>query len=193
MNTKELKIIDQKSLHQGFLSISRYTLQHSLYKGGMSETIVREVLERGHAVAVLLHDPNRDEIVLVEEFRIGAIHSESAWLCGPVAGMIEPGEKAEDVARREALEESGSTVEELQYIGKYYNSAGGSTETTSIFYAQIDASGVEGVHGVEGEHEDIRVVKLSSSEFRKLLTKDVTHTASTMIAGFWFLNNYPAS
>lgn len=192
MNTKELKIINQETLHKGFLSVNRYTLQHSLYKGGMSEPLVREVLERGHAVAVLLHDPARDEIVMVEEFRIGAIHSESAWLCGPVAGMIEAGEDPEDVARREAMEESGSTVEELQYIGKYYNSAGGSTETTAVFYAQIDASNVEGVHGVEGEHEDIRVVKLSTKAFRELLSSDTTHTASTMIAGLWFIHNYPA-
>ncbi len=191
MNTKKLNIIDQQSLYKGFLSINKYTLQHSLHEGGMSAPFVREVMERGHAVAVLLHDPKRDEIVLVEEFRIGAIGGESPWLCAPVAGMIEVGEDAQDVARREAMEESGATVNELQYIGKYYNSPGGSTETTAVFYAQIDASTVEGVHGVEGENEDIRVVKLSNKEFRELITSDTIHTASTMIAGLWFINNYP--
>lgn len=193
MTTKILNIIDQQSLYKGFLSINRYKLQYSLYEGGMSAPFVREVMERGHAVAVLLHDPKRDEIVLVEEFRIGAIGSENPWLCAPVAGMIEAGEEAKDVARREAMEESGSTVNELLYIGKYYNSPGGSTETTTVFYAQIDASAVEGVHGVEGENEDIRVVKLSTKEFRDLIASDTIHTASTMIAGLWFNNSYPAS
>ena len=190
MNDKKLKIISKETLRSGFLSINRYSLQHSLYKGGMSEPVVREVLERGHAVAVLLHDPSRDEIVLVEEFRIGAIHSESAWVCGPVAGMIEAGETPENVARREAAEESGSMVKDLRYIGKYYNSVGGSTETTTVFYAQIDSSNVSGVHGVDGENEDIEVVKLSADQFRRLISSNQTHNASTMIAGLWFMNNF---
>jgi len=193
MNDKKLRIVKHEKLHSGFLNIDRYTLQHSLYEGGMSKPLTREVLERGNAVAVLLHDPQRDEIVLVEEFRIGAIHQDNAWLCGPVAGVIESGENEREVARREAMEESGSTVNDLKYIGKYYNSAGGSTETTTVFYAQIDASGVQGVHGVEKENEDIQVVKLSTNEFREFLNNGHIHTASTMIAGLWFINNHPKS
>lgn len=186
MNDKKVTIISKESLHQGFLTINRYTLQHSLYEGGISQPIVRELMERGHAVAVLLHDPKRDEIILVEEFRIGAIHSESAWVCGLVAGMIEPGENAADVARREAMEESGSHVEGLEFIGKFYNSAGGSSETTAVFYAQIDASTVDGIHGVEGENEDICVVKMSTKEFIDSLESSSVHTSSLMVAGLWF-------
>ena len=152
----------------------------------MSEPITREVMERGHAVAVLLHDPKRDEIVLIEQFRIGAVHEEKPWLLELVAGMVEEGEEAEDVARREAEEESGASVGGLEFIANYYCSAGGTTEMTAVFYAQIDASSVSGVHSVEGENEDIRVVKLSAKEFVDSLSNTTIHTASLLVAGYWF-------
>jgi len=183
---KKVSVVKQELVHDGFLKINRYTLQHSLHDGGMSAPIIREVMERGHAVAVLLHDPKRDEIVLIEQFRIGAIHEEKPWLLELVAGVIEEGEKPEDVARREAEEESGAEVGEMEFIANYYCSAGGTTETTAVFYAQIDASGVSGVHGVEGENEDIRVVKVSAQVFIDSLTDTTIHTASLLVAGYWF-------
>ena len=165
MENKKVSILNQEILHDGFLKVSRYTLQRSMYDGGMSDPIIREVMERGHAVAVLMYDPKRDEVVVVEEFRIGAIHEDEPWVLGLVAGMVEEGEEAEDVARREAEEESGAVVRELEFIANYYCSAGGTTETTAVFYAEIDTSEVAGVHGLDGEREDIKVVKMPAPEF----------------------------
>ncbi len=188
MSAKQVVIRKKEALTDGFLTVNRITLEHTLFSGEMSEPIVREVMERGHSVAVLLHDPAKDEIVLVEQFRIGALNGPSAWLTELVAGVVEAGENLEEVARREALEESGAQVHKLEYITQYYCSAGGSTETTAIFYAQIDASQVEGIHGVKSEHEDIRVVKIAVEAFKALLNSQQIHTASLMIAGLWFFN-----
>ena len=186
MGNKKVSILNQQTLHDGFLKVSRYTLQRSMYDGRMSGPISREVMERGHAVAILMYDPKRDEIVLAEEFRIGAIHEDNPWLLGLVAGMVEDGEEVEDVARREAEEESGAVVGELEFIANYYSSVGGTTETTAVFYAEIDASDVNGVHGLEGESEDIRVVKIPAQEFIDSLSNPKLHTASLLVAGYWF-------
>ena len=190
MGNKKVSILNQEILHDGFLKVSRYTLQRSLYDGRMSGPITRELMERGHAVAVLMYDPKRDEIVLVEEFRIGAIHEDDPWLLGLVAGMVEEGEEVEDVARREAEEESGAVVGELEFIANYYSSVGGATETTAVFYAEINASKVSGVHGLEEESEDIRVVKLCAQEFIRSLTTPQIHTASLLVAGYWFKSRH---
>lgn len=190
MGNKKVSILNQEILHDGFLKVSRYTLQRSMYDGGMSDPIIREVMERGHAVAVLMYDPKRDEIVVVEEFRIGAIHEDEPWVLGLVAGMVEEGEEAEDVARREAEEESGAVVRELEFIANYYCSAGGTTETTAVFYAEIDASEVDGVHGLDGESEDIKVVKMPAQEFIDSLSNPTLHTASLLVAGFWFKERF---
>jgi hypothetical protein len=42
---------------------------------------------RGNCVAVILYDPDRDEVVLIEQFRAGAVlRPEHAWLIEIVAG-----------------------------------------------------------------------------------------------------------
>ena len=69
----------------------------------MSRELTREVFERGHAVAVLPFDPARRQVVLIEQFRVGALGVvDDPWLLEPVAGIIESGESAPEVARREA-------------------------------------------------------------------------------------------
>jgi len=81
----------------------------------MSPVISRELMERGQAVAVLLYDQQRDAVIMIEQFRIGAIHdSNGAWLLELVAGMIEEGEQPEQVARRESMEESGCEIKKLE-------------------------------------------------------------------------------
>lgn len=184
--TNHFKIIDKKLVYNGFFKMLKYRVKHALYDGGESKVYTREVLERGHAVAVLLHDPNKDEIVLIEQFRVGAIASENPWVIELVAGMVEIGESPEGVARREAEEECGAKVSELTFIAKYYNSVGGSSETTSLYYAQIDATHIEGVHGLEYENEDIKVVKMNSHHFINQLENNGFRSGALVAAGYWF-------
>ncbi len=67
----------------------------------MSGEVKREIFERGHAAVLLPFDPERDEVVLVEQIRIAAYDtSVTPWLLEMVAGMIEEGETIEAVARR---------------------------------------------------------------------------------------------
>lgn len=182
----KFEIVARKVVYDGFFKMLKFRVKHALYQGGMCEPYTREVLERGHAVAVLLHDKNRDEIVLIEQFRIGAINDDKPWMVELVAGIVEAGEVPEEVARREAMEECGAEVGELSLISEYYNSAGGSTETTTLFYAEIDATDVEGIHGLDHENEDIKVIKVSSDEFIQQLDANQFRSGSLVMAGYWF-------
>lgn len=185
--TKKFNIVSKEIAYDGFFKLLKYRVKHTLFNGGESETYSRELLERGHAVAVLLHDPVLDEIILVEQFRVGAIESGNPWVIELVAGMIEPGESAEDVARREVKEECGAEVDELQFITDFYGSVGGCSEMTSVFYAAVDANNFDGVHGLSSENEDIRVVKMRSSEFIENIKNNVFCTSSLITAGYWFM------
>lgn len=156
----KFKILQQQTHYQNFFRLEEYTLQHELFNGGWSVPLKREIFERGNAVAVLLHDPQADTLLLLEQFRPGAAlrNPQDAWMIEIVAGMVEDGESKADVARREAQEEAGCNVDELEFIMDYYPSAGGSTEIVSLYYAAIDLSKVKaGVHGLADEHEDIRI------------------------------------
>lgn len=184
---QRVQILENTEVYSGFLSILKIKLRHRLYHGEMSHVITRELLERGQAVAVLLYDPAADAVVLIEQFRVGALDDpDSAWLLEVVAGVVEEGEALEDVARREAQEEAGCTPQKLEYIGRYYLTPGGSSEQIHIFYAEIDSAGLhETLGGVEDESEDIRVMVLPWDEVVDLMDSGRIINATAMLALQW--------
>ena len=108
MTDSRVHILDKTVCYDGFFRIERYRLRHQLFRGGWSREITRELFERGHAAAVLPYDPLLDAVVLIEQFRIGALETPGdPWLLEIVAGVIDkPDETPEDVVRREAVEEA---------------------------------------------------------------------------------------
>jgi ADP-ribose pyrophosphatase len=196
MKQMDFKIIDQTRTWDGYCKIDVYHLQHDKFDGGQSPVLEREVLERGHAVAVLPYDPIRDEVVLIEQFRPGAISVNASnadmpvWLIEIVAGIIEKGENAEDVARRETIEEAGcEIIGELDLISHYYVTPGCSSETVTLFCGQVDATNVGGLHGLDEEGEDIRVFTVPARECFAMLQNGQLCNAMTIIAVQWLMLN----
>ncbi len=184
------EILEKELGYKGFFRVLRYRLRHGLFQGGMGEPIKRECLERGHAVAVLPYDAKRDRVVLIEQFRVGALESpKGPWLMEVVAGLMEPGESPEAVARRETLEESGCELGELRRIYRYYSSPGGSTECVTMYVAQVDSEGVSGIHGLKHEGEDIRVHVMDVGEAFNMLDTGIIDSAMPIIALQWLRLN----
>ena len=181
-----LDISEKIICYQGFFTLVRYRLKHTLFKGGWSKELLREVLERGHAAAVLPYDPGCDQVVLIEQFRPGAIGDQhGAWLWEIVAGILEPGEEAREVVKREAIEETGCPVTDLIFICNFFVSPGSTTETTALFCAKVDASKASGVHGVETEHEDIQIHVVSLNTALNMLQTGKIRFAPAIIALQW--------
>ncbi len=187
---KEFKINHQEIAYQGFFRLEKYQLQHTLFKGGWSTKINRELFMRGNCVAVLLYDPDRDEVVLIEQFRAGAIlNPEHAWLIEIVAGAIEEGESAEEVAYRESVEEAGCEIKELMLINEFYTTPGGSSERISLFYGKVDTSNIGGVHGLDEEDEDILVSVAKFDEVYQMLESGKIESGIPIIAIQWLIIN----
>ncbi|MBD2783977.1 ADP-ribose diphosphatase [Xenorhabdus sp. DI] len=183
---QDVEILSRKTLYRGFFKMTEYQFRHRLFRGGWSETIKREVFERGHAGVLLPYDPVRDEVVLIEQIRIPAIEtSQTPWLLEVVAGMIEEGENAEQVVRREAVEEAGIEVKRCQPALSYLSSPGGTTERMHIFVGEVDATTASGVHGLEGEHEDIRVLVVSREQAYQWVEAGMIDNAASVIAIQW--------
>lgn len=120
---------------------------------------MRERLEDLAAVAVLLYDPRRDAVVMVEQFRIGALEEGAgAWLLEPAGGVIEPGEEPADVAVREVMEETGCRIEALYPIGQVHINPGLARHRLWLYCGRVDASKAGGIHGLADEGEDLKVV-----------------------------------
>lgn len=187
---QDLEIIDKSTVFQGFFRLERYTLRHKLFNGGWSTPMQREVFERGHAVVVLPYNPQTDELVLIEQFRIGAAAtSASPWLLEAIAGMVEAGESAEQVAAREAEEEAGLTITELWPMLSYLSSPGGTTERIQLYLGRLTQPVQQGIFGLAEEHEDIKVHLVSLADAIQLLAEQKIDNAATVIALQWLALN----
>lgn len=186
----EYEILERKTPFQGYFRIDKYKLRHGRFAGGWTEPFYREVFERGHAAAVLPYDPLRDEVVLQEQFRIGALEAPgSPWLLEIVAGIIDAGESAEEVARREAVEEAGLQLQDIHHIQDYFASPGGTTERVSLFVGRVDSSNAGGTFGLAAEAEDIRVRVLPFEQAMAELAGRPINVASILIAMQWLALN----
>ncbi|MGL4207470.1 MAG: ADP-ribose diphosphatase [Aeromonadaceae bacterium] len=182
----DVEILKQEPCYHGFFRMNRYTLRHKLFGGGWSAPLTRELFERGHAAAMLPYDPKRDEVVLLEQFRIGAIEGDrSPWLLEMVAGMIEPGEESCGVIARESIEEAGLTLGRSQFALSYLVSPGGTTERIDVFIGEVDSGLASGLHGLADEGEDIRLHVVSREQAYRWVEEGRIDNAATVIALQW--------
>ena len=184
-------ILKQRPLYQGFFKLTEFELQHELFAGGDSPVLRRELLDRHHAAGILPYDPVHDEVVLVEQFRIGAAgqRAQGPWLIEIIAGYREPGEAPEQLVAREAIEEADCTVTNIEPICHYYSSPGGSNEQIHLFIGRCETAGLGGVHGLAHEGEDIRVHVVSSQTAFDWLDSGRIDNAMAIIALQWFRLN----
>lgn len=188
---RDVELVGRTTTHQGYFRVERYLLRHRLFAGGVSPVLSRELFDRGQVVAVLPVDVVRDEVVLIEQFRPGAYAvGWDPWLVECVAGIVEEGESPEDVARRESHEECGCELGRLHLVMRYLSSPGATTETVSLFCAEVDASKACGLHGVAAEGEDIRVHVVGVARALRMLDEGALRNSKTIIALQWLALHY---
>ena len=193
----DVEVIEDQISFKGFYQLNTLALRHKLFLGGWSKTVSRELFKRHDAVGVLLYDPLLDAVALVEQFRIGVVGSDvarknhqSPWILELVAGLIDKEEVPAEVARREAFEESGIIVEDIEPVGEYYSSPGGSNEYFYSFIGRADLTHAGGIHGLENEGEDIKVHLIQLDELWSKLDQGVLINAHTLIAVQWLKLHY---
>lgn len=184
------KIKQTVELHRGFLELNRYVIEAEQHGGGVRE-LNWELMVRGNAVAVLGYDPLRDQVVLVNELRPGAlIAGEYPYTDNLVAGAMERDESPIDAAIREMQEETGLALRDPVVIHPgAYVSSGGTSEKIAIVVGTVDASTAGGVHGNPQESEDILTVVLSADEFiRRVHAAEITDL-KTIVAAYWLADH----
>lgn len=181
----DIECLTDRRLTDGKFPMHAVTLRHRRFDGDWTPEIERVVMHRPEAAGVLLYDPRHDAVVLIEQFRIGAIGSDRPWKLELVAGIIEEGQTPEEAARREALEEANAVIDTLVPIHHYFPSPGGCSERIHLFCGLVDVSGLGGVHGLASEHEDIRVHVVSRETAMAWMDSGRLDSAMAMIALYW--------
>jgi ADP-ribose pyrophosphatase len=186
MTKETAELIRHEVAFEGYFKVGRYFFRHTLHNGGTSGVISREVFERGQAGGVLMYDAQRDEVVLIRQFRAGAyVAGHNPWTWEIVAGIIEEKETAEIMIRRETVEEAGLTVGELIPIQNVMLTPGACSEACQIFLGRIDTSKAGGVFGLESEGEDILVKVFPFADAYALVERNEVDNAVGVIALQW--------
>ena len=186
----KFEIINKKNIHNGFFKMNEYILKYKKYDGSWSKEVKREIFGGAMVSAVLPYDPVKREIVLIQQFRPGTIAKEfNNYLYEIVAGIIDSGEKAEDTAKRECLEETGCKIKKITPIQGYFPAPGSSESFYHLFLGEIDTFEGERVMGLESENEDILVKSYKLSDVKDMMEKGEILNGLTLIALQWFFLN----
>ena len=187
----DVEILGVETGFSRHLGVDIVRFRHRLFAGGRSGERVFDVIRRGAAAAVLLYDPERDSVVLVEQFRLAALFAgRSPWQVEAVAGLIDSNETPEEVARREAREEANlDPIGPLLPIQAMMPATGSLDEAVWLYCGRVDASVASGIHGLAEEEEDIRVLVKTLPEVEALLDAGEIESAHTIISLYWLLRH----
>ena len=188
---KDIDLIKRKTLYKGFYELYQFTFRHKKYDNTWSKQIKREVFSGSQVATVLPYDPQKNELILIDQFRPGLINSKhEPNITEIVAGIIDEGENPEEAAIRECKEETGCDINKLKKILTYFPAPGSSQSYYHLFFAEVNSFKGSRILGKEDEGEDILVRSYPVDAVKLLLKKGKIINGLTIIALQWFfLNN----
>lgn len=185
----DYEILKREVPYEGKFRMAKYHVRFRLYGGGWSGTMVREVMERKSAAGILPYDPIKDRVILIEQFRPGALsHPQTPWLLEIVAGILEQQEPPESLVIREAQEEANCKILDIHPVCGYFVSPGGCNEYISLFCGRVDAHS-DGIFGLHEEHEDIRAFSLPADEAFEMVKENKIQTSPAIVTLQWLQMN----
>jgi len=183
------RIVETRLAYDGYAKLTVLTLSD-----GGAETYRREVVSYGQSACVLPYDPERKVALVVRLPRAPLLLAGvTDNLIEAPAGMIDPGESAEDCVRREAMEEVGVELGALEPVACCWPSPGVLAERTHLFLASYGvASRVGKGGGLAGEHEDIAVQETPLADLWSACERSALHDLKTLTLVLALRVRYPS-
>jgi nudix-type nucleoside diphosphatase (YffH/AdpP family) len=154
-----MRIVDTKVLFEGWTKFLAVTLQQP---DGRSAQ--RAVLDHGASVCVLPYDPDRGLALVVRQIRVPLLYLGCRErLMEAIAGRVED-EQPQQTVRREAMEEAGLRIRDLEHLATCWSSPGVSTERFHLYLASYSSDDRIGSGGGADEFEGITVREIALSE-----------------------------
>lgn len=158
--TDKIVLLKSEILSNEWGMLTKATLQYRREDGSV-EIMSRENYDHGNAAAILLHDPERETVLLVRQFRYPVLaNGDPAFLLEVCAGLLD-GDEPQVCAEREALEETGHAPVEVTHVCDAYMSPGSVQEKVSLFLARYGVDTYRNAGGgLAEEGEELEVVEL---------------------------------
>lgn len=185
---RKVDIKSKRTAYKGRYKVEEFVFDFDRTAGkGRITDARREVFERGDSAAALIHDVERDMIVLAEQFRIATYAKGPGYLIEAMAGSVEEDEDPEDCIRREMMEEVGYKAGQLTLIANGYVSPGSSSERIFLYYALVKTADLVDpkASGLAAEKEDVKRVEFTREDFLARVDAAAFEDAKIMALGFW--------
>jgi len=176
-----VRVLEQVVLSDNWGLVKKTTLELKR-RSGEWQRQVRETYDRGDGAGILLYNRTQRTVILTRQFRYPAFYNgEEGWLIEVVAGKLD-GNSPEEAARKEAEEESGFHVHDVEFVMAAYMSPGSVTEKVSMFIAEYDADTKRSAGGgLEDEGEDIEVLEMGFDDALKMIETGEIADAKTIM------------
>lgn len=178
-----IQILDKQTLSE-----QKYRLQLISFEkpdnDGEFHTLEKEVYYRPDTVAVLPVDKKNEKLLLIKQFRLASYlnGNETGYLIEACAGVIDENETPEQTVFREAQEETGYAVENLEKIAGAYTSPSGITEFMHLFLAAYSSDREHSKFGgLKEEGESIEVIELSFGDALQKLKSGAFRDMKTIV------------
>ena len=156
MNNSRVQLISQEVLSDNWYTLRKVTFNYQR-KDGVWETQSREAYDRGNGATILLHNPEKNTVILTRQFRMPTYvnGNASGLLIESCAGLLD-NDNPEDAIRRETEEETGFVVTNIRKVFEAYMSPGSVTEKLYFFTADYsDSTEKRTGGGIDEEEIDV--------------------------------------
>lgn len=187
-----VKIDDVELVAAGWHVLRATTLR---YRGddGRWLTQTRETYDRGNGATILLYDPERRTVLLTRQFRYPVYVNDhpDGMLIETAAGLLDDDDPVTAI-RREAEEETGVRVDDVQPVFEVYMSPGSVTERLHFFAAAYDGSTRVGDRGgLVEEGEEIEILEYAIDEAVAMIREGSIQDAKTIMLLQWAVLDGP--
>ncbi|MGV3560654.1 GDP-mannose pyrophosphatase NudK [Larkinella arboricola] len=156
MNNARVHLLKDEVLSDNWYTLRKVTFNYQR-KNGVWETQSREAYDRGNGATILLHNPEKNTVILTRQFRMPTYvnGNSSGLLIEACAGLLD-NDNPEDAIRRETEEETGFVVTNIRKVFEAYMSPGSVTEKLYFFTADYtDTTEKRAGGGIEEEEIDV--------------------------------------
>lgn len=181
-------IISKEQVFDDFFNIEKWIYQYQKDDGALTEPVDRMLFKRPDSAAMIVYNTETRKVLLVKQFRHCTYEKGPGWIIETVAGGLDVNETPKDAAIREAKEEIGYQIHNVEKIATFYASPGCSTEQMIVFYGEVtNADKVADGGGVAAESEYIYTVEYTLDELNLAILNDELNDAKTVIGANYVL------
>ncbi len=182
----DITVTDVELIASAWHVLRRTTFEHR-HADGRVTVEARETYDRGNGATILLYDTARHTVLLSRQFRFPAYVNghPNGMLIETAAGLLDD-DDAETAIRREASEELGVTVGELDHVFDVFMSPGSVTERIHFYAAPYTAaSRTSAGGGLAEEGEEIEILELDVDDALAMIDDGRIADAKTIMLLQW--------